>query len=112
LLPIGIPYLMGRTDLVIPLLIGVGAAVVTDATILYFSFDTEAFPAEAAWPPGIAAAQTILAAAEKGKKAMLLIYGIIGGVAGKMFGIPTDVFGVTWIGNFFALLAFGVGLVV
>jgi uncharacterized oligopeptide transporter (OPT) family protein len=112
ILPIGIPYLMGRTDLVIPLLIGVSAALITDATILYFSFDTEAFPAEGAWPPGIAAAETILAAAEKGKKAMLLIYGIIGGVAGKIFGIPTDVFGVTWIGNFFALLAFGVGLVV
>jgi uncharacterized oligopeptide transporter (OPT) family protein len=112
LLPIGIPYLMGKPELVLPMLIGVGLAVVTDATILYFSFDTEAFPAEAAWPPGIAAAEAILAAAEKGKKGLLLIYGMIGGVIGKYFGIPTDVFGVTWIGNIFALLAFGIGLIV
>jgi uncharacterized oligopeptide transporter (OPT) family protein len=29
-----------------------------------------------------------------------------------MFAIPTDIFGVAWIGNFFALLAFGIGLIV
>ncbi|SKC70277.1 OPT/YSL family transporter [Maledivibacter halophilus] len=112
LLPIGIPYLMGRPDLVMPMLIGAILAVITDATILYFSFDTEAFPAKAAWPPGIAAAEAILAAAQKGKKAMMLLYGIAGGIVGKYLGIPTDVFGVTWIGNAFALLAFGVGLIV
>jgi uncharacterized oligopeptide transporter (OPT) family protein len=112
LLPIGIPYLMGRPDLVVPMLLGVGLAVITDATILYFSFDTEAFPASAAWPPGIATAEAILAAANKGREGVLLLFGIVGGIVGKMFAIPTDIFGVAWIGNFFALLAFGIGLIV
>lgn len=111
MLPIGIPYLMGRPDLVWPMLIGAGLAVITDATILYFSFDTEAFPATGAWPPGIAAAEAILAASKKGKKALLLVAGIAGGVAGKIMKIPTDIFGVAWIGNIFALMAFGVGLI-
>lgn len=111
MLPIGIPYLMGRPDLVVPMLIGAGLAVVTDATILYFSFDTEAFPAIGAWPPGIAAAEAILAASRKGRKGVLLLVGIAGGVVGKMLTIPTDIFGVAWIGNIFALLAFGVGLI-
>lgn len=111
MLPIGIPYLMGRPDLVWPMLIGAGLAVITDATILYFSFDTEAFPATGAWPPGIAAAEAILAASKKGKKAILLLFGIAGGVAGKIMKIPTDIFGVAWIGNIFALMAFGVGLI-
>lgn len=112
MLPIGIPYLMGRPDLVWPMLIGAGLAVITDATILYFSFDTEAFPATGPWPPGIAAAEAILAASRKGKEGILLLAGIAGGVAGKIMKIPTDIFGVAWIGNIFALLAFGVGLIV
>lgn len=112
ILPIGIPFLFGKPELALPMLVGVGLAVITDATILYFCFDTEAFPATGAWPPGIAAAEAILAASQKGKKAMLLIYGIVGGVVGKVFKIPTDIFGVAWIGNMFALLAFGVGLIV
>jgi len=112
LLPIGIPYLMGRQELVVPMLIGAGLAVVTDATILYFSFDSAAFPATAAWPPGIAAAEAILAAANKGKEAVLLVVGIAGGIVGQMLKIPADILGVTWIGNMFALLAFGVGLLV
>lgn len=111
MLPIGIPYLMGRPELVWPMLIGAGLAVITDATILYFSFDTEAFPATGPWPPGIAAAEAILAASRKGKKGALLLVGIAGGVVGKMLKIPTDIFGVAWIGNMFALLAFGVGLI-
>ena len=112
MLPIGIPYLMGRPELVWPMLLGAGLAVVTDATMLYFSFDTEAFPAVGAWPPGIAAAEAILAASRKGRKGVLLLFGIAGGVIGKMMKIPTDIFGVAWIGNIFALMAFGVGLIV
>jgi uncharacterized oligopeptide transporter (OPT) family protein len=111
LLPIGIPYLMGRTELVIPMLIGASLALLTDATILYWIYDTEVFPAEGIWPPGIATAEAILAAAQKGKKALILVVGGVGGVIGKILGIPTDVFGVSWIGNVWALGMFGVGLI-
>jgi uncharacterized oligopeptide transporter (OPT) family protein len=112
LLPIGIPYLMGKTEMIMPMLIGAGLACFTDAVMVYWTFDTEVFPAQGAWPPGIATAEALLAAAQKGKKAMLLVYGTIGGVLGKIFNIPTDVFGVTWIGNQAALLMFGLGLIV
>ena len=61
LLPIGIPVVMGRPDLVFPMLIGVFIATVIDATILYRSFDSEMFPADGAWPPGVASAESILA---------------------------------------------------
>ncbi len=111
LLPIGVPYLLGRTELVLPMFIGASLALLIDATILYWSFDTEIFPAEGSWPPGIAAAEAILAAAKKGKKALILVAGGIGGVIGKALGIPTDVFGVSWIGNVWALGMFGAGLI-
>lgn len=109
LLPIGIPFVMGRPDLVMPLFVGVFFATVIDVTIMYKSFDSQMFPAEEPWPPGIATAETILAVANKGKKAVLLIVGAVGGIAGKMMGIPTDLFGVAWIGDFWALTAFGAG---
>lgn len=110
MLPIGITFLMGKPELVWPMLIGAALAVITDATILYFSFDSKVFPAEAAWPPGIATAEAIKTAAEKGKSGIVLILGIIGGAIGKFFGIPTDILGVAFIGNVFALTAFGIGL--
>lgn len=89
-LSIGIPYLLGRHDLVIPMLVGASLAVIIDATILYKVFDTEMFPAKEAWAPGIAAAEAMLAVAEKGKNSVILMIGMVGGIVGKIFGIPTD----------------------
>lgn len=111
-LSIGIPYLLGRHDLVIPMLVGASLAVIIDATILYKVFDTEMFPAKEAWAPGIAAAEAMLAVAEKGKNSVILMIGMVGGIVGKIFGIPTDILGVGWIGNMWALGAFGVGLLI
>ncbi|MCI8293610.1 MAG: OPT family oligopeptide transporter [Hespellia sp.] len=112
ILPIGIPYLMGEMSLVVPMLIGVLLATIIDATILYKTFDTPMFPASEPWPPGIASAETILAVVNKGRKALLLIVGIVIGVGGKVMGIPTDLLGVAWIGDIWALGAFGVGALV
>ena len=109
ILPIGIPVVMGRSDLMFPMLVGVLLATLIDATILYKTFDTEMFPAEGPWPPGVAAAETIMAVVEKGKKAMLLLVGIAMGVGGKMVGIPMDLLGVSWFGNFGAMAALGIG---
>ena len=66
------------------MLVGVFLATIIDATILYKTFDSEMFPAEGAWPPGVASAESILAVVEKGKKALLLIVGVVIGVGGKM----------------------------
>ena len=49
LLPIGVPVIMGRMDLMYPMLVGVFLATIIDATILYKTFDSEMFPAEGAW---------------------------------------------------------------
>lgn len=59
---------MGRMDLMYPMLIGSFLATIIDATILYKTFDSEMFPAEGAWPPGVASAESILAVVQKGKK--------------------------------------------
>lgn len=112
ILPIGIPVLMGHPELMFPMLIGVFLATIIDATILYKTFDTEMFPATGAWPPGVAAAEAILAVVEKGRKAMLLIVGAAGGIVGKWIGIPMDLLGVSWFGDFFAMGALGAGSIV
>lgn len=112
LLPIGIPIVMGRPELMFPMLIGVFLATCIDATILYKTFDSEMYPAEGAWPPGVAAAESILAVVEKGRKAFLLIVGVVIGWVGKVAGIPTDLLGVSWFGDFYAMLALGVGSII
>lgn len=112
LLPIGVPVIMGRMDLMYPMLIGSFLATIIDATILYKTFDSEMFPAEGAWPPGVASAESILAVAQKGKKALLLLAGMGIGIGGKMIGIPTDLLGVSWFGDFAAMAALGVGSIV
>lgn len=111
-LPAAIPWLLKRPDLVMPMLIGAFLGAVVDMTILYWLFDTRAFPAKNAWPPGIATAETLLAAAQKGKRALYLIYGMLGGGTLAYFGIPADVAGVAWIGNIWALAMFGIGLII
>ena len=68
LLPIGIPFVLGRMDLVMPLFIGVALAMLVDATMLYRLFGTRVFPAEGAWPPGVAAAEAIRAGDEGGRR--------------------------------------------
>ncbi|RLF80644.1 OPT family oligopeptide transporter, partial [Thermococci archaeon] len=89
LLPIGIPWLLGRQDLVLPMFIGATAAAIVDMTMIYWLFDTRVFPAENPWPPGIATAETLFAAARKGKRAMYLLYGgIAGAVLKYFFAIP------------------------
>ena len=113
LLPIGIPFLMGRGDLVLPLLGGVALAMLVDATMLYRMFGSRAFPAEGAWPPGVAAAEAIRAGDEGGGRVLLLGAGVAAGVVGTgVFGIPMSAFGVAFIGNVWALVMFGAGLLV
>lgn len=109
ILPIGIPVIMGRADLMMPMLIGVTLATCIDCTILYKCFGSEMFPAEGAWPPGVACAESMLAVVEKGKKAFLLIVGIVIGWVGKIFGIPTDLLGVSWFGDVGAMIALALG---
>lgn len=110
LLPIGIPYALGRPDLVLPMFAGVALAMLLDAYLLYRMFDTKVFPATGAWPPGVAAAEAIKAGDEGGRKAVLLGVGVAIGAIGSFFKIPMSAFGIAFIGNIWALAMFGVGL--
>lgn len=111
-LPIGIPFLFGLPDMVVPMLVGVSLAMLLDAWLLYRMFDTPAFPASNPWPLGIAAAEAIKAGDGGGKQAWLLLGGLATGVAGAVIKLPMSAFGVALIGGLGAMIAFGVGLLV
>ena len=110
LLPIGIPFVMGRPDLVLPLFAGVFLAMLVDGYLLYRMFDSEVFPTSGAWPPGVAAAEAIRAGDEGGRKLAVLGTGVVVGITGAWFRIPMSAFGVAFIGNIWALSMFGIGL--
>lgn len=110
MIPIGIPFVLGRPDLVMPMLIGAALAMAVDATMLYKLFDTKLFPAKATWPPGVATAEALYAGDQGGKRAGLLGIGTVVGLIGSYFGISMSAFGVAFIGNIWALAMFGVGL--
>lgn len=109
-LPIGIPFLFGLPDMVLPMLIGVAAAMLVDAWLLYRLFDTPAFPADNPWPPGIAAAEAIKAGDGGGRRAKVLGAGLLAGALGSALSLPMSAFGVALIGGLGAMIAFGVGL--
>lgn len=109
ILPVGIPVLMGRSDLMVPMLIGVTLATFLDGFLIYKIFDSPMFPATNPFPSGIATSETILALANRGKRSLLLFVGMGVGAVGKALGIPMDLFGVSWFGNVVSMSAFAVG---
>ncbi|MEH0874685.1 OPT/YSL family transporter [Pectobacterium cacticida] len=110
LLPIGIPWLFDRPDLVLPMFIGVALAMLLDGYLLYRMFNTSVFPATGTWPPGVAAAESIKAGDKGGKQAVLLSAGLALGVIGSSFKLPMSAMGTAFIGNIWALSMFGIGL--
>lgn len=112
LTPIAIGWAFGRPDLIWPLLVGAGAGLAVDSWVLFQTFGSRFLPATAAWPPGIAAAETIRAGDEGGRRAKILIGGGVVGAALSWFGLSGSAAGVALIGNIVALLMFGVGLMV
>ncbi|WP_188455831.1 OPT/YSL family transporter [Virgibacillus oceani] len=110
LIPVGIPYVMGMPELIVPMLIGAGIALIIDVFILYKVFDTKLFGADETWPPGVATAEALKAGDEGGSKAKFLGLGIFGGMIGSHFGVSMSAFGVAFIGNIWALSMFGAGL--
>ena len=112
LLPIGIPVLMGMPNLLVPVLIGASMGMLIDLFMLYWLFDSRVFAARNAWPPGLGAAEAIIAGDQGGQRGLLLLGGTVVGVAGNFLGVSMSAFGVAFIGNIFALAMFGVGLLI
>ncbi|NEC67546.1 OPT/YSL family transporter [Streptomyces sp. SID9727] len=107
---IAVPYVFGREDLVWPMLAGSFVGLLIDTWVLYRSFGSRLLPADAAWPPGQAAAETIKAGDKGGKRALVLGAGTLVGLGGTLFSLPLSAAGVAFLGNVWALLMFGVGL--
>jgi uncharacterized oligopeptide transporter (OPT) family protein len=112
LLPIAIPFLMGRPDLILPMFIGVSCAMLLDGYLLYRLFDTRIFPASGAWPAGVGAAQAIRAGDSGGSQAKLMGAGIGVGLIGAYLHVPMSAFGTAFLGNIWALSMFGIGLLI
>ncbi|WP_339185945.1 OPT/YSL family transporter [Brevibacillus sp. FSL K6-6036] len=110
LIPIGIPFVMGKPELIMPMLIGAALAMFVDAALLYKLFDSRVFPASGTWPAGVATAEAIISGDKGGKRAALLGVGAAGGLLGSWLGISMSAFGVAFIGNIWALSMFGIGL--
>lgn len=112
LTPIAIGWAFGRPDLIWPLLLGAAAGLAVDSWVLFQTFGSRFLPASAAWPPGIAAAETIKAGDEGGRRAKILIGGGVIGAVISWFGLTASAAGVALIGNIVALLMFGIGLMI
>ena len=112
LAPIAIPWAMGKPELVWPMLLGASLGVLVDVFVLFKAFGSKFLPASAAWPPGVAAAETILAGKEGGRRALILVGGGVIGVIGSLFALPMSAAGVALIGNIWALLMFAIGLLI
>lgn len=110
LMPIAVPWVMGQPQLILPMFVGVSAAMLLDAYLLYRLFDTRVFPASNAWPPGVAAAEAIKAGDKGGSHAWLLLIGVASGIVGSVLKIPMAALGTAFIGNIWALGMFGIGL--
>lgn len=109
--PVVMVLLMGRNDLLFPMLIGAAAGALIDVWVVGRIFDSPAYPASYPWPPGVATAEAIIAGDEGGKKGRQLLEGIIAGIVGTWLKIPMAGVGIAFIANQFAMLALGLGLV-
>lgn len=109
---IAVPYVFGRSDLVWPMLAGSFAGLLVDAWVLYRAFGSRLLPADAAWPPGTAAAETIKAGDRGGKRALVLALGTAVGLGGTLLSLPLSAAGVAFLGNVWALMMFGIGLLI
>jgi len=104
-------YMIGRSDLIIPMALGTLIGSVISVFITGQVFDSKIFPAKGAWPMGVAVASTIKAGDEGGKKGFELLQGLAIGAVASFLGLPAAGVGVAFIANMFTMAALGVGMV-
>lgn len=109
--PFTVIFLMGRMDLMVPMLAGAGLGALFSVWMIGKIFDSQPFPASYPWPPGVATAAAIVAGDEGGKKARDLFLGLSAGVLGGVFKVPMAGFGIAFIADSWAMIALGVGLI-
>jgi len=109
--PFTVIFLMGRMDLMVPILVGAGLGALFSVWMIGRVFDSQPFPAFYPWPPGVATAAAIVAGDEGGRKARDLLLGLSAGVLGGVFKVPMAGFGIAFIADSWAMIALGVGLI-
>lgn len=112
MLPIGLPFVLGRAELVGPMLLGAALALLVDGWLMVRLFGSAALPAEAAWPQGAAAAAVVRAGAEGERPGVMVLAGMVLGAVGALYRAPMAGFGVALLGNFWALGVFAAGVLV
>jgi len=110
LLSVAIVFLLGQPHLVFPMLFGAAVGVLLDVWFVKELYNTKVYPAEGAWPPGVATAEALWAADEGGKRARRLVEGIVAGIVGTHFKLPMAGIGIAFIANIFAITSLAVGL--
>lgn len=111
-LTMAIFFVMGETDFIVPMAIGSLIGVAISIFVVGRIFDSSVFPAEAAWPPGVATAQALEAGDEGGEKGKRLLQGVILGGIASYFKLPAAGIGIVFIANIFSMAALGIGLVI
>lgn len=112
LMPLAVPVALGRPELVWILLAGAVIGLAVDSWVLYRVFDSALLPADAPWPTGIAAAETIEAGDRGGRKAWTLAAAALVGAAGAALKLPVGSAGLAFLGNIWALGMLAAGLLV
>lgn len=110
MVPIGLAYVMGMENLLPAVVLGCVAGMLIDLAMLYWMFDTRAFPASAPWPQGLAAAETLFAGDQGGRRGLVLAGGGVAGFVGAWLGLPMAALGIAFLANVVAMSVFGVGL--
>ena len=109
---VGILWGLGKVEYIFPLAIGCILGTTISILTVGKLFDSPLFPAQAAWPPGVATASVIQAGDEGGKKGRRLIEGLVVGVIGSYFKLPVAAIGIVFIANIFSMTGLGVGLII
>jgi len=104
-------YIIGRSDLIMPMALGTLIGSMISVFITGRIFDSKIFPAKGAWPMGTAVASTIEAGDEGGKKGFELLQGLVVGAVASFLGLPAAGVGIAFIANMFTMAALGVGMV-
>lgn len=111
-LTLAIFFILGETGFIIPMAIGSLLGLVISIFVVGRIFDSSIFPADAAWPPGVATAQAIQAGDEGGEKGKRLLQGVILGGVASYFKLPAAGIGIVFIANIFSMAGLGSGLLI
>lgn len=102
-------FIMNRTDLIIPLSIGILIGSIISVFSTYKLFDSSIFPANGSWPMATASAKILEAGNEGGKKGIELFQGVLIGAILNQFGLPATGIGIAFVANMVTMAAMGFG---